>query len=796
MTERQLDAFVKRLTLEEKVSLMSGRDFWQTKPLPDKGVWPLRLSDGPHGLRKEDAKNAKANGGHSVKATCFPTAAALACSWDESLAQEVGAAIAEECRAHGVGVLLGPGVNIKRSPLGGRNFEYFSEDPLVSGKMGAAMIRGIQQKGVGASLKHFAANNQETLRMTISAEVDERALHEIYLKPFEIAVKESHPATVMCSYNRINGEYASQNKTLLTDILRREWGFDGLVMSDWGAVDDRAAAVDAGLDLEMPYSGGDTDRAVAAAVREGRLSQQALDTAVKNVLRAVAKYARRPRRTYSQPEHRRLAEKACARSAVLLKNDGILPLKRQDNLAIIGALAAGTGRYQGGGSSVVNAHAPMGFTGAMAERGWAYINYAPGYRTEHSQPDPDLEEQAVQFARTAQTVVYFMGLTDLYESEGFDRTHMRLPENQTRLLEKLAEANSNLVVVLAGGSPVETPWLDKTRGVLYTALGGEGLGAATYRLLFGEVCPSGKLTETWPVRLEDTPCEQHFPMGPRVVTYNESIYVGYRYYEKAGQAVRFPFGYGLSYTRFSYRDLQVEPDTDGALRVRVRLANCGDRAGDEIVQIYAGCPHSAVHRPVRVLAGFARVSLEKGEEKQVEILIPRDRLAFFDTLQHRFVVEAGQYEICAGGSSQDLPLRKNILVAGEAVMPLYAQSVEGPYGAFSDNRFSDAAFYAVHSRTPQNNALPQPGEYDRNTPLRQMQESRVARTLAACAKLMTKHTLHFSPNAAVNKKVSQAMVGDLPFRNVQRNAWFVLTPKRAQTILNACNRAKNAPKKD
>lgn len=789
MTERQLDAFVKRLTLKEKASLMSGRDFWQTKPLPDKGVWPLRLSDGPHGLRKEDLKNAKENGGHSVKATCFPTAAALACSWDEELAEQVGAAIAEECRSHGVGVLLGPGVNIKRSPLGGRNFEYFSEDPLAAGKMGAAMIRGIQKRGVGASLKHFAVNNQETLRMTISAEVDERALREIYLKPFEIAVKEGKPATVMCSYNRINGVYASQNKMLLTDILRREWGFEGLVMSDWGAVDDRAAGVAAGLDLEMPYSGGATDEDVVRAVQGGRLSEQALDAAVKNVLRLVAAYAHKPRTPYHQAAHRSLAEKACEKSAVLLKNDGILPLEKQSNLAVIGALAAGTGRYQGGGSSVVNAHAPMGFTGAMAQRGWAYINYAPGYRTEHTRSDAELEEQAVRYARTAQTVVYFMGLTDLYESEGFDRTHMRLPENQTHLLEKLAEANPNLVVVLAGGSPMEVPWLDQVRAVLYTVLGGEGLGEATYRLLFGEACPSGKLSETWPLRLEDNPSARYFPMGPRVVTYNESIYVGYRYYDKAGQAVRFPFGYGLSYTRFVYRDLHVDTGKNGELLVKVRLANVGDRAGDEIVQIYAGCPHSSVHRPVRVLVGFARVSLKPGEERQVEISVPRDRLAFYDPTQHRFVVEAGQYEICAGASSRDLPLRKAVLVSGEAVMPLYAQSADGPYGAFSDNRFSDAAFYGVHSRPPQNNALPHPGEYDRNTPLRQMNESKLARMLASAARVMTRKTLHFSPHAQVNQKVAYAMVGDLPFRNIQRNAWFLLNVKQAGRVLDLCNRS-------
>ncbi|WP_367925251.1 glycoside hydrolase family 3 N-terminal domain-containing protein [uncultured Ruthenibacterium sp.] len=795
MTERQLDAFVKRLTLDEKASLMSGRDFWRTKPLCDKGVWPLRMSDGPHGLRKEDLKNAKANGGHSVKATCFPTAAALACSWDESLAEEVGTAIAEECLAHGVGVLLGPGVNIKRSPLGGRNFEYFSEDPLVAGKMGAAMIRGIQKKGVGASLKHFAANNQETLRMTISAEVDERALREIYLKPFEIAVKEGHPATIMCSYNRINGVYASQNKKLLTDILRQEWGFDGLVMSDWGAVDDRVAGVKAGLDLEMPYSGGTTDQDVAQAVREGRLSEQALDEAVKNVLRLVAKYARKPRVDYSQPAHRSLAEKACEQSAVLLKNDGILPLEEKSNLAVIGALASGTGRYQGGGSSVVNAHGPTGFTSAMEARGWAYVNYAPGYHTNHTRPDPDLEEQAVQFARTAQTVVYFMGLTDLYESEGFDRTHMKLPGNQVSLLEKLAQANPNLVVVLAGGSPVEMPWLDKVRAVLYTALGGERLGMATYRLLFGEVCPSGKLAETWPMRLEENPSARYFPMGPRVVTYNESIYVGYRYYDKAGQKVRFPFGFGLSYTRFAYQDLNVEQKENGDLCVKVHLANVGERAGDEIVQVYAGCPHSVVHRPVHVLVGFARVHLEKGEEKLVEICVPYDALSFYDTTQHRFVVEAGQYEICVGACSRDLPLRKTLLISGQAVMPSYAQSAEGPYGTFSDNRFSDAAFYAVHSRTPQNNSVPKLGEFDRNTPLRQMQDSHLARALATVARVMTRKTLHFSPYAQVNEKVSHAMVGDLPFRNVQRNAWFLISESKAKILLDACNRKKDKKNK-
>ena len=789
MKKRTLQEVLAALTLEEKASLLSGRDFWRTKHITEKGVPSMRMADGPHGVRREAPWAEKQNGGRSLPATCFPTESALACSWDAALCRRVGQALAQECVEQGVQVLLGPGVNIKRSPLCGRNFEYFSEDPLLAGKLAASYIRGVEGCGVGTSLKHFALNNQENYRMRVSAEVDERTLRELYLKPFEIAVKEGRPGTVMASYNRVNGTHATEHPVLLKKILREEWGFDGLVMSDWGALNDRVKAVRAGLDLEMPSSGGETDRMIVQAVRQGRLREDEVDRCCMRVLRMVFRYlqAKHPNKHFSKQQRKELAKQAALESAVLMKNDGLLPLQEKDNIAVIGALADQM-RFQGAGSSLVNAQG-VSLLAAMRQNGRAYVNAAAGYHLNDPRPSDALERQALAYAKTAHTVIYVMGLTEMFESEGYDRTHLRLPQNQVELLEKVVRVNPNVVVVLIGGAPVEMPWLSSVRSVLYAGLGGEQVGAAVYDLLFGKENPSGKLAETWPLSLKDVPCAEHYPMGPRAVTYNEGIYVGYRYYDKAQKNVLFPFGYGLSYTSYEYSNLECDlfPKEGGVMHVRFDVCNRGQRAGTEIAQVYLGKRGSAVHRPVRTLAGFARVALEPGDKKRVCIEVPWSEFAVWETASHSFAVENGAYEVCVGGGSRDLSLKEFVYPEGRLLEAADAESAHGPYGTFYDNSFSDEGFYAVHGRQPVSNAPLKPGEYTLETTLGEMRASRAARNLERLAVQVSLRAIRFSTNPAVNRKVCKTAVRDLPFKNLAFNMGGVLSFNRLEQMLRMCN---------
>ena len=803
MTNDRIGTIIASLTLEEKASLASGKSFWETQDIPAKGVPSIWLADGPHGLRKEDRLHIRENGGHSVKATCFPTASALACAWSPALARRVGAAIGRECRAHGVAVVLGPGVNIKRSPLCGRNFEYYSEDPLLAGKLAAGFIRGAEGEGVGTSLKHFAVNNQETLRMSVSAEVDERALHELYLRPFEIAVKEGAPSTVMCSYNRINGVYASENRMLLTRILREQWGFDGLVMSDWGAVYRRPAGVAAGLDLEMPSSGGVTDREIVRAVRAGRLDEAALDALCARVLRLALAHAPQRKKAYPAPvhhvaavrrmldRHHALAVRAARESAVLLKNEGrVLPLAPDAKVAVVGALAGRRCRYQGAGSSLINAHGRPDFLHALVRGGCRDAAYAPGYDPDSECVDAKLEEKALNAARGADTVLLFLGLTDLFETEGYDRAHMRLPFNQLHLLDRLAGAGKDVVVVLAGGSPVETPWLPRAKAVLYTALGGEGVGEAVFQLLYGRACPAGRLAETWPKRLEDTPAARHWPMGPDAVTYNESIYVGYRYYDKAHVDVRFPFGYGLSYTSFAYSGLTLSRKVlapGKAIEVLFTVENTGAMAGVETAQVYVAHRNSAAHQPVRTLAGFARVALKPGERKTVCVTLPPSALEFYAVARHAFVVEAGRYEVSVGRHSRCLLLHAAFTARGETVALPPAHSAGGPYGSFADNTFPDAAFAAIHTRPLPRNQKPVRGEYTQTTVLGDMLDSRTGRALHALALCAARLGMHFSNNPAVNRRVCEMTVRDLPFKNLVLNTSGIIHYPAAEALLALAN---------
>ncbi len=661
---------LKELTLEEKASLCSGADFWHTKAIERLAIPQIMVSDGPHGLRKnaEDSSNPQ----EAIKAVCFPTASALACSFDRNLLTAMGKALGEECQAEKVSVILGPGCNIKRSPLCGRNFEYFSEDPYLASEMAAAHIKGVQSKGVGTSLKHFAANNQETRRLTINERIDERTLHEIYLAAFEGAVKQASPWTVMCSYNRINGYHSAQNKWLLTDVLRDEWGYDGLVMSDWGAVDDRVEGIKAGLDLEMPASFGKNDRLIVDAVNSGKLSMKALDKCVERVLKLVdkAEESRTPTE-WDMEAHHELAAKIAEQCAVLLKNDdAILPLSKEDKVCFIGEFAEKP-RYQGGGSSHINSFKITSALDAVKE--FCKVEYAQGFITYEDRSDPKLLEQAVECAKYNDKVVIFAGLPDSFESEGFDRTHMRMPECQLELIQEISKVNKNIVVVLHNGSPVELPFFDDIKGLLEVYLGGQAIGKSTCDLLFGEAVPSGKLAESWCMKLEDNPSYLNFPGVVDELTYSEGIFVGYRYYDKKKMAVRFPFGYGLSYTSFSYSDLVIsasEINDDQTITVSCNITNTGNRTGMEIVQLYVGDKESSVIRPVKELKGFEKVSLRPGETKKVFFTLDKRAFAYYETTINDWFIEYGEFEIMIGASSRDIRLLGSVYVNSKTKLPV------------------------------------------------------------------------------------------------------------------------------
>lgn len=663
------------LTLEEKAGLCSGQDFWHTKAVDRLGIPSVMVSDGPHGLRKQDLNPDHMGIGESVQAIGFPTASAMACSFDRNLLYSVGDALGEECVAEDLAVLLGPGVNMKRSPICGRNFEYYSEDPLLAGELAASFVNGVQSHGVGTSLKHFAVNNQENRRMSVSAEVDERTLREIYLSAFETVVKKAQPWTVMCSYNRINGVYSSDNPWLLQQVLRDEWGFEGLVMTDWGAMNDRVTALKAGLDLEMPSSHGETDQLIVAAVQNGTLSEEVLDRAVSRVLNMVNQYlAHRQETSYNKETHHQLAKKTAEQSAVLLKNDGILPLHKGQKAAVIGEFAR-TPRIQGGGSSHINCTRMESALDAISQEKIPGITFAQGFRTDVDETDPALLEEAVRAAKDAEVAVIFAGLPDAFESEGFDRRHMNMPDCQNELIDRICEVQPNTVVVLHSGSPVIMPWLSKVSAVLNMYLSGQASGGAAVRLLYGEANPSGKLAETFPLRLEDNPSYLNFPGTRFQVDYREGIFIGYRYYDKKKMEVLFPFGYGLSYTTFAYENLQISKQdaTDAdTITVSVTVRNTGQMAGAEIVQLYIRNPKGEEIRPEKELRDFAKVSLEPGESKTVTMELDSRAFSYYHTGIHDWYAEDGSYEILVGASSRDIRLRESIQITGTKKIPFVA----------------------------------------------------------------------------------------------------------------------------
>ncbi|WP_217597454.1 beta-glucosidase [Cohnella sp. GbtcB17] len=673
--ERDIRGLIAQMTLEEKAGICSGLDFWHMKGVERLGIPSIMLTDGPHGLRKQKASADHLGLFDSVPATCFPSAAGLASSWDRELIRKVGVALGEECQAEDVAVLLGPGANIKRSPLCGRNFEYFSEDPFLSSRMAASHIEGVQSQGVGTSLKHFAANNQEHRRMTGDSVVHERTLREIYLASFEFAVKEAQPWTVMCSYNKVNGTYASENEYLLTDILKDEWGHEGFVVSDWGAVNEREAGLAAGLELEMPASGGAGDRSIVEAVRGGKLLEEKLDRAVERLLRIVFMAAdhKKEGATYDAEAHHALAREVARESMVLLKNEGgILPLRKDGKLAVIGELAAKP-RYQGGGSSHIKPTKLEDIREELARSAGegARIAYAQGYDLQSDALDAALVEEAKRAAADAEVAVIFAGLPDRYESEGFDRTHLRLPDNQVALIRAVAEAQPNVVVVLSNGAPVEMPWLGSAKGLLEAYLGGQALGGAIADLLFGDANPSGKLAETFPLRLAHNPSQLNFPGEGDRVEYKEGLFVGYRYYDAKEIEPLFPFGYGLSYSTFEYGNLAVGKPAirdDETVTVTVDVTNTGSRAGKEIVQLYVRDVQSTVIRPFKELKGFAKVELQPGETKAVSFTLDRRAFAYYNVDLKDWHVESGEFEILVGRSSRDIAVSGTIAVESTVVL--------------------------------------------------------------------------------------------------------------------------------
>ena len=666
-----IQKLVSQMTLEEKAGMCSGQDFWHLKAVERLGIPTVMVSDGPHGLRKQDQSADHLGLNDSIKAVCFPSGSCSACSFDRDLLFQVGQALGDECQAENVSVILGPAANAKRSPLCGRNFEYFSEDPYLASQMAASHIKGVQSKGVGTSLKHFAANNQEHRRMSSSSEVDERTFREIYLACFEGAVKEGKPWTVMCSYNRINGVYASENYRLLTEILRDEWGFDGYVMSDWGAVNERVQGVIAGLDLEMPASGGMNDAKIVQAVKDGSLSEEVLDKAVERILNIVYRYLenRKPDTVLDMERDHQIARMAARESMVLLKNDGILPLKKGGNVAFIGQFAEKP-RYQGGGSSHINSFKVEGALEAAA--GMANITYAQGYTTKEDKVDEELLAQAVEAAKNAETAVIFAGLPDAFESEGYDRTHMRMPDCQNHLIQEVCKVQPNTVVVLHNGSPVEMPWVDDVKAVLEVYLGGQAVGAATADVLFGDANPCGKLAETFPLKLSDNPSYLYYVGEGDRVEYREGVFVGYRYYDKKEMPVLFPFGHGLSYTTFDYSNLRFSADRirdTATLTVTVDGTNTGKMAGKEIVQLYVQDDESSVIRPLRELKGFEKVALEPGETKTVSFTLDKRAFAYYNTDISDWYVESGDFTIYAARSSRDLVLSGKVFVESTVQLP-------------------------------------------------------------------------------------------------------------------------------
>ena len=778
--------FLAQLTLEEKAALCSGKDFWHLNGVERLGLPEIMVSDGPHGLRKHNDKKDKTDLMGSVPAVCFPTASATACSWDEDLLTLMGETLGEECLAEQVSVLLGPGINIKRSPICGRNFEYFSEDPYLAGKLAAAFIRGVQSKGVGTSVKHFAANSQETRRMTIDSVADERTLREIYLTAFEIAVREGKPWTVMNAYNKLNGLYCAENPWLLTKVLREEWGFDGVVETDWGAENDIAAGVAAGQNLEMPGSNGLGAKKLVEAVKRGDLSEEALDQRVDEILELIMRASESLTQTeYDKEAHHAVARKIAANSMVLLKNeDGVLPLAPEKTVAVIGKMARSP-RYQGAGSSQINAKNVDCAFDALMEAGLGVV-YAEGW----DGPDADITllEDAVNCAKHTDAAVVFIGLTDEYESEGFDREHMKIPASHTDLVRAVAAANPNTVVVISGGAPIETDWAPKAKAILLAGLGGEAGGSAVADILTGRVNPSGKLAETYAERFEDNPSYPNFPGSRKSVEFRESVFIGYRYYDRTKKPVRFPFGFGLSYTAFEYGNLKLSKktirDTD-TLTVTFTVKNVGPVAGAEVAQLYVSDVQSTVYRPEKELKGFKKVFLQPGEETAVTLTLDKRSFAYYNVAISDWHVESGDFRILIGASSADIRLSGKVRVnstAKDVPIPDYRESAPVYYNgdpALAD----DAAFRAILGREiPYREAAD--GRITINSALEDATGTKAGRLINS---LLTNVFKTLSKGNPAQERMMTAMALQIPIRCFISMSMGVFTEEMAQGLVRILN---------
>ena len=750
-----------QMTLEEKASLCDGADFWHMKGMEKYDIPCIMVCDGPHGLRKKDYSKKGDSLSNSVPAISYPTAATTACSWDPELLYEMGVALGKKCLKEEVGVLLGPGINMKRSPLCGRNFEYFSEDPILAGELAASFINGVQSMGVGTSLKHFCANSQETRRMTCDSVVDERALREIYLTAFEIAVKKAQPWTVMNSYNKINGAHGSENRHTQIEILRDEWGYDGVVVSDWGAVNNRVLGFKNGNDLEMPSSSGSGAKKIVDAVKSGELDEAVLNERALNMLKLIKKAVdgSKENYAYNDADDQPLARKIAAQSMVLLKNDGILPLKKGSKLAVIGELAR-TPRYQGAGSSHIN---PTKLDNALDElkASGFEVEFAQGYelKAKKAKKNPAHIAEAVELAKRSEKVVLFIGLTDDYEAEGFDRTIMALPEAHDKLVEEVLKVNKNVVVVLAGGSPVEMPWNDGVNAVLHSYLGGQAGAGAVADILCGDVNPSGKLSETYPMCYGCTPAKNFFPGNPASVEYRESVYIGYRYYDKIGKTVRYPFGFGLSYTTFEYGNLKLDKtamDENDTLSVSFTVKNTGAVAGYETAQLYVADKESTIYRPEKELKGFRKIWLNPDEEKEVVFELSKRAFAFYNVNINDWHAESGEYKIIVAASSRDSRLYDSVeVITGkpDAEVPDYSKTAPIYYTVDSMATIPEKQFEAVLGRE-----LP-PATYDPNRALS------IQDTFESCAHTKNGARFYKLLTTVVPAGFAQAIALQTPFRD-------------------------------
>lgn len=783
---------ISQLTLEEKAGLCSGLDFWHLKNVERLDIPSVMVSDGPHGLRKQQGKGDHLGLNESVKSTCFPTAVTTASSWDRDLLRRMGEALGEEALAEQVSVILGPGTNIKRSPLCGRNFEYFSEDPYLAGEMAAAYINGVQSKGVGTSLKHFASNSQETRRDISNSVMDERTLREIYLAPFEKAVRQAQPWTVMAAYNLLNGVYCAENEKLLDDILRKEWGFEGIVVTDWGAENDRVRGLKAGQNLEMPACDGINDAKLVRAVISGELEESVLDEAVDAILdliyRAAETLQKNQGATYDRDAHHALARQIARESMVLLKNDDhILPVSAGEKIAVIGAMARSP-RYQGAGSSKINPTRLDNAFDSLLEAGMQVI-YSPGYFKNTDEPNEGLVSLACQTAERADKVILFAGLTESYESEGYDRAHMRLPENQENLIRAVAQANPNTVVVLAGGSPVEMPWADDVKGILNSYLGGQAGGSAVVDLLTGRANPSGKLAETYPMCLEDTPCYGNYPGEGRTALYREGIYVGYRYYDKMQREVRFPFGFGLSYTQFKYSALKLssrEMDDGKEMKVTFKVKNTGEMDGAEIAQVYVSDAEATVYKAPQELKGFVKVFLKAGEEKTVTVVLDRRSFAYYDPDLGDWNVEDGVYHILVAASSRDIRLRGSVKIHPVHPVEIRDRSAELPsYYSGNVQNVSDEEFENLIGYEVPPKALPEGTVFDANSTLADADGTRWGGRIN---KVVSAVVQHIPLDGLVgDSEMAESIVKEMPVRKLMMMTSGIVNEEMCNDVLKILN---------